>query len=148
MDKPCWVLEYSGFGCNPSEQAVFRKSSRKSVRPGVVSLFLQVGRSSGFRLLREVKSGEPHISGQDVKLVFCHRRYLPYGILKLVSKLLYFPLHLNSVFEMYLWLVKLYCKLIWRLLFNSGCKLSLKTLVACNHLCSSFGESSCAIDPG
>jgi len=54
------------------------------VRPGVVSLFLQVGRSSGFRLLREVQAGEPHISGQDVKLVFCHRRYLPYGISKLV----------------------------------------------------------------
>ena len=50
------------------------------MRPGVVSLFLQVGRSSGFRLLREVQAGEPHISGQDVKLVFCHRRYLSYGI--------------------------------------------------------------------
>ena len=40
------------------------------MRPGVVSLFLQVGRSSGFRLLREVQAGEPHISGQDVKFVF------------------------------------------------------------------------------
>ena len=40
------------------------------MRPGVVSLFLQVGRSSGSRLLREVKAGEPHISGQDVKFVF------------------------------------------------------------------------------
>ena len=40
------------------------------MRPGLVSLFLQVGRSSGFRLLREVKAGEPHISGQDVKFVF------------------------------------------------------------------------------
>ena len=40
------------------------------MRPGVFSLFLQVGRSSGFRLLREVKAGEPHISGQDVKFVF------------------------------------------------------------------------------
>ena len=39
------------------------------MHPGVVSLFLQVGRSSGFRLLREVQAGEPHISGQDVKLV-------------------------------------------------------------------------------
>ena len=39
------------------------------MRPGVVSLFLQVGQSSGFHLLREVKAGEPHISGQDVKLV-------------------------------------------------------------------------------
>ena len=102
------------------------------MRPGVVSLFLQVGRSSGFRFRREVKAGEPHISGQDVKLVFCHRRYLPYGILKLVSNCLYFPLRLHSVFGMKPWLVKLYCKLIWRLLFNSGCKLSLKTFVACN----------------
>ena len=40
------------------------------MHPGLVSLFLQVGRSSGFRLLREVKAGEPHISGQDVKCVF------------------------------------------------------------------------------
>ena len=40
------------------------------MRPGLVSLFLQVGRSSGFRLLREVHAGEPHISGQDVKLFF------------------------------------------------------------------------------
>ena len=40
------------------------------MRPGVVSLFLQVGQSSGFRLLREVQAGEPHISGQDVKFVF------------------------------------------------------------------------------
>ena len=40
------------------------------MHPGVVSLFLQVGRSSGFRFLREVKAGEPHISGQDVKFVF------------------------------------------------------------------------------
>ena len=40
------------------------------MRPGVVSLFLQVGRSSGFILLCEVKAGEPHISGQDVKFVF------------------------------------------------------------------------------
>ena len=70
------------------------------MRPGVVSLFLQVGRSSGFRLLREVKAGEPHISEQDAKLIFCHRRYLPYGILKFVSNCLYFPLRLNSVFEM------------------------------------------------
>ena len=54
------------------------------MRPGLVSLFLQVGQSCGSRLLREVLAGEPHISGQDVKLVFCHRRYLPYGISKLV----------------------------------------------------------------
>ena len=40
------------------------------MRPGLVSLFLQVGRSSGSRLLREVQAGEPHISGQDVKLFF------------------------------------------------------------------------------
>ena len=40
------------------------------MRPGVVSLFLQVGQSSGFRLLREMQAGEPHISGQDVKFVF------------------------------------------------------------------------------
>ena len=33
-------------------------------------------------------------------------------------------------------------------MFNSSCKLSLKTFVACNHLCSSFGESSRVIDPG
>ena len=51
---------------------------------GLVNLYLRVGRSSGFRLLREVQAGEPHISGQDVKLVFCHRRYLPCGISKLV----------------------------------------------------------------
>jgi len=76
------------------------------VRPGVVSLFLQVGRSSGFRLLREVQEGEPHISGQDVKLVFCHRRYLPYGILKLVSKLFVF----SAAFKLCIRNVTLACK--------------------------------------
>ena len=40
------------------------------MHPGLVRLFLQVGRSSGSRLLREVQAGEPHISGQDVKFVF------------------------------------------------------------------------------
>ena len=34
------------------------------MRPRLVSLFLQVGHSSGFRLLREGQAGEPHISGQ------------------------------------------------------------------------------------
>ena len=37
---------------------------------GSVIHFLRVGRSSGSRLLREVRAGEPHISGQGVKLVF------------------------------------------------------------------------------
>ena len=63
---------------------------------GSVNHFLRVGRSSGSRLLREVRAGEPHISGQDVKLVFYHRRYLSYCILKLVLTLNYFPLRLNS----------------------------------------------------
>jgi hypothetical protein len=43
-----------------------------------------------------VHAGGPHISGQDVKLVFCHRRYLPYCILKLVSNLLV----LSAAFEL------------------------------------------------
>ena len=66
------------------------------MRPGVVSLFLQVGQSSGFRLLREVQAGEPHISGQDVKLVFCHRRYLPYCIFEAYFKLVV----ISAMFEL------------------------------------------------
>ena len=76
------------------------------MRPGVVSLFLQVGRSSGFRLLREVKAGEPHISGQDVKLVFCHRRYLSYGIFEIYFKLIVF----SAAFELCIRNVTLACK--------------------------------------
>ena len=62
----------------------------RSAPHGSVNHFLRVGQSSGSRLLREVRAGEPHISGQDVKLVFCRRRYQSYCILKLVlnSKLL------------------------------------------------------------
>ena len=37
---------------------------------GSVNHFLRVGRSSGSRLFHEVRAGEPHISGQGVKLVF------------------------------------------------------------------------------
>ena len=66
------------------------------MRPGLVSLFLQVGRSSGFRLLREVQAGESHISGQNVKLVFCHRRYLSYGIFEACFKLVV----LSAAFEL------------------------------------------------
>ena len=40
------------------------------MRPGLVNHFLLGGLSSGSRLLREVQAGEPHISGQGVKLVF------------------------------------------------------------------------------
>ena len=58
------------------------------MRPGVVSLFLQVGRSSGFRLLREVKAGEPHISGQDVKFVFW-------------SSTLFIVLHFEACFKLF-----------------------------------------------
>ena len=71
------------------------------MRPGVVSLFLQVGRSSGFRLLREVKAGEPHISGQrcEVRLSVIDDIYRTvFG--SLFQTCLYFPLRLNSVFEM------------------------------------------------
>ena len=49
---------------------MIRKTSKRSARLGLVSLFLRVGLSSGSRLLREVQAGEPHISGQDVKLFF------------------------------------------------------------------------------
>ena len=77
--------------------------------PGLVSLFLQVGRSSGFRLLREVQAGEPHISGQDVKLVFCHRRYLPYGIFEACFKLVV----LSAAFELCIRNVTLACKILW-----------------------------------
>ena len=76
------------------------------MRPGVVSLFLQVGRSSGFRLLREVQAGEPHISGQDVKLVFWSST---------LSIVLYFEACFNLVvlsaaFELCLRNVTLACK--------------------------------------
>ena len=54
---------------------------------GSVNHFLRVGRSSGSRLLYEVRAGEPHISGQDVKLVFCRRWQLSYCILGLYFKL-------------------------------------------------------------
>ena len=71
------------------------------MRPGVVSLFLQVGQSSGFRLLREVKAGEPHISGQDVKFVFRSSTLFIVLYLEACFKpVCIFPLRLNSVFEM------------------------------------------------
>ena len=76
------------------------------MRPGVVSLFLQVGQSSGFRLLREVKAGEPHISGQDVKFVFWSSMLFIVLYLKLVSNLFVF----SATFKLCIRNVTLACK--------------------------------------
>ena len=76
------------------------------MRPGVVSLFLQVGRSSGFRLLREVKAGEPHISGQDVKFVFWSSTLYTVRYFEVCSKLFVF----SAAFELCFRNVTLACK--------------------------------------
>ena len=78
------------------------------MRPGVVSLFLQVGRSSGFRLLREVKAGEPHISGEDVKFVFWSSTLSTVRYFEVCSKLFVF----SAACELCLRKVTLACKTV------------------------------------
>ena len=79
------------------------------MRPRLVSLFLQVGRSSGFRLLREVQAGEPHISGQDVKFVFW-------------SSTLYTVRYFEACFKLFVF-------------FSAACELCLrKVTLACKTL--------------
>ena len=79
------------------------------MRPGVVSLFLQVGQSSGFRLLREVQAGEPHISGQDVKFVFWSSTLFIVLYFEACFKLVV----LSAAFELCIRNVTLACKILW-----------------------------------
>ena len=68
---------------------------RRSAPRGSVNHFLRVGRSSVFRLLHEVRAGEPHISGQGVKLVFvCDVIY------RIVLKLVFNSKLLSAAFEL------------------------------------------------
>ena len=76
------------------------------MHPGVVNLFLLVGRSSGFRLLCEVQAGEPHISGPDVKFVFWSSMLFIVLYLKLVSN----PFVFSAAFKLCIRNVTLACK--------------------------------------
>ena len=76
------------------------------MRPGLVSLFLQVGQSSGFHLLREVQAGEPHISGQDVKFVFWSSTLF----IVLYFEACFKPVCISAAFELCIRIVTLACK--------------------------------------